>query len=215
MTLKTPWLTPAGLLLLCVVPILAGLVRMSEIASGLATPDNIRFLAQPLPGTLHIFAVTFFCMLGAFQFVPALRVGNVWHRHSGRLLVPLGLVTAITGLWMNQFYALPPHDGIALYILRLIFGLAMFAALILGLFAIRRRDYTAHRAWMTRGYAIGLGAGTQVLTNAPWMMLIGEPDVGTRAVLMGAGWVINVLVAEWIIRRQTASPVPEFQHGRA
>jgi hypothetical protein len=54
---------------------------------------------------------------------------------------------------------------------------------------------------MTRAYAIGLGAGTQVLTHLPWFILIGKPGESARAVLMGAGWVINVLVAEWIIRR--------------
>jgi hypothetical protein len=31
---------------------------------------------------------------------------------------------------------------------------------------IRRSDLSRHRAWMTRGYAIGLAAGTQALTLA-------------------------------------------------
>lgn len=53
---------------------------------------------------------------------------------------------------------------------------------------------------MIRGYAIGLGAGTQVLTHLPWFILVGRPGELSRAVLMGAGWVINVVVAEWIIR---------------
>jgi hypothetical protein len=81
-----------------------------------------------------------------------------------------------------------------------VFGIAMLASLLFGLAAIRRRDFSQHRAWMLRGYAIGLGAGTQVLTNLPWFVLAGEPGVQTRAVLMGAGWVINLVVAEWIIR---------------
>jgi hypothetical protein len=53
---------------------------------------------------------------------------------------------------------------------------------------------------MIRGYAIGLGAGTQVLTQLPYFVLAGRPDELSRAVLMGAGWLINVGVAEWIIR---------------
>jgi hypothetical protein len=32
----------------------------------------------------------------------------------------------------------------------------------------------------------------------------GKPGEGPRAVMMGAGWVINVIVAEWIIRKPKA-----------
>jgi hypothetical protein len=45
-------------------------------------------------------------------------------------------------------------------------------------------------------------AGTQVLTHVPWFILVGQPGELTRAVLMAAGWVINLVVAEWIIRKQ-------------
>jgi hypothetical protein len=55
---------------------------------------------------------------------------------------------------------------------------------------------------MMRGYAIGLGAGTQVFTHLPWILFFGVPDELTRALLMAAGWVINIIVVEWIIRKQ-------------
>jgi hypothetical protein len=32
-------------------------------------------------------------------------------------------------------------------------------------------------------------------------LLAGTPNLFTRAMLMGAGWLINVAVAEWFIRR--------------
>jgi hypothetical protein len=60
---------------------------------------------------------------------------------------------------------------------------------------------------MMRAYALGLGAGTQVLTHLPWFLLVdGKPGELPRAVMMGAGWAINVVVAEWIIRNRTARP---------
>jgi hypothetical protein len=41
-----------------------------------------------------------------------------------------------------------------------------------------------------------------VLTHLPWFILAdGKPGETPRAVMMGAGWVINVIVAEWVIRR--------------
>jgi hypothetical protein len=47
-----------------------------------------------------------------------------------------------------------------------------------------------------------LGAGTQVFTHVPWFLFFGTPNELTRALLMGAGWVINIAVVEWIIRKR-------------
>ena len=59
---------------------------------------------------------------------------------------------------------------------------------------------------MMRGYAIGLGAGTQVLTLMVGEMIAGPPSELSRALLMGAAWVINLAVAEWTIRTRPAPP---------
>ena len=59
---------------------------------------------------------------------------------------------------------------------------------------------------MARGYAIGLGAGTQVLTHLPWMLLVGQPSGLPRVLMMLAGWVINIAVVEWALRRGPAKP---------
>ncbi len=199
------WLIPAGLLTLCIVPSLAGSVRLVEIATATEiTPHNARFLASPLPGVLHIASVVLYSVLGAFQFMPSLRRKRPgWHRMAGRVLVPVGLVAALTGLWMNAFYALPPTDNAVLYVIRVVVGAAMTAQLVLGLQAIRRRDFYRHEAWMMRAYGLGLGAGTQVFTHLPWILAVGMPEPNTRAVLMGAGWAINALVVEWTLRHRT------------
>ena len=176
-----------------------------------ATPhrNRARFVAAPVPVVLHVIAAIPYTILGAFQFSAALRRRRrEWHRAAGRILVVLGLVVALTGLWMAQFYAWPEGDGELLYLLRVVFGSAMAISIVCAVGAIKRRDFVSHGAWMIRGYAIGLGAGTQVLTHVPWFILVGQPGEVTRAVLMGAGWVINLVVAEWIIRRGPASLAP-------
>ena len=83
----------------------------------------------------------------------------------------------------------------------------MVVSMVLGFTAIRRGDVIRHRAWMMRGYAIGLGAGTQVLTLLAGELIAGPPDEFSRALLMGAAWVINLAVAEWSIRKRPAPPV--------
>jgi len=197
-------LIPAGLILLGLIPAIAGSVRLSEMAAGAAiTPANARFFDSPLPVLIHIPAAIIFSMLGALQFAPSFRKRyRTWHRLSGALLIPASLVVAITGLWMTQFYAWPAGDGVIVYVERLIAGVAMLAATVLSINAIRRRKFQEHGEWMTRAFAIGLGAGTQVLTHLPWFLLANlTPGELPRGVMMGAGWLINVVVAELIIRR--------------
>ncbi|WP_159705075.1 DUF2306 domain-containing protein [Arthrobacter sp. 18067] len=201
---RAKWAVPAALIALSLIPVIAGAARLSELTGGApVTAQNARFFGSPIPVITHIVTVTVYSLLGAFQFVPTLRRGRrSWHRMAGRVLVPAGLLAALSGLWMSMFYALPEGDGDALLVLRLIFGSAMVASIILGLFAIRRRDYATHGAWMTRAYAIALGAGTQALVILSWMLVAGPTNEATRAMLMGASWVMNLAVAEYVIRRR-------------
>ncbi len=201
----TGWLVPVLLVGLNLIPILAGAVRLFGLASDeQITLQNARFLASPLPVSLHIIKAILFGIIGAFQFSPMLRPINVdWHRFAGRIMVPCGMLTSMSGLWMNQFYPYAEHDGFVLYCLRMIFGFGMLLCLIFGLNSIRRRDFDRHRNWMTRSYAIGMGAGTQALTQLPLILIIGAPGELPRALLMGAAWVTNLLFAEWILRRDS------------
>lgn len=201
---RADWLVPAALVALSLVPAIAGTVRLAGLASGEpVTPENARFVAAPLPVMIHIPAAMVYSLLGALQFAPAFRRRHrTLHRIAGRVLVPSGLLVALTGLWMAHFYAWPAGDGYAVYLERLVVGVAMTASILLALLAIKRRDFASHGEWMIRAYAIGLGAGTHVLTHLPWFVFAdGAPGEAARGVMMGAGWGINVLVAEWIIRR--------------
>lgn len=201
---KRKWLVPVGLIMLSAVPVIAGAARVTELTAGAAvTPDNARFFASPVPVLVHIVGASLYCLLGAFQFAPGLRRRRPgWHRIAGRLLIPGGLAAALSGLWMTLFYPRPPIDDVLLTPIRLLFGSAMVGCIVLGFAAIRRRDIPRHRAWMARGYAIGLGAGTQVLTHLPWILLAGQPRGLARVLLMVAGWVINLAVTEWALRRR-------------
>jgi len=92
-------------------------------------------------------------------------------------------------------------DSQLLYVLRLVFGSAMVACLVLGFTASRRRGIAVHCAWMIRAYAVGLAAGTQAFTDDGAVFGVGELH-GDLA--KGAGWVINLALAEWVIRRKPA-----------
>lgn len=205
------WRVPLALVLLSVIPVLGAGIRVGELSGGAeVTPANARFFASPIPVLVHVVSATLYCLLGAFQFVPSLRRrSSGWHRRAGRILVPVGLAAAFSGLWMTAFYPRPVGDGDLLAAFRLVFGSAMAASIILGLAAIRRRDFARHRAWMIRGYAIGQGAGTQALLFIVLLPIIGTPTDLGRTLVLGAAWVLNLGVAEWILRRRP-TPVAPF-----
>ena len=200
------WLVTA-LLLLSAPPLAAGVFRLSVLASeSEITLTNERFFAVTLPVVLHILCSIVYAILGAFQFATGFRRRRLgWHRAAGLLLVLCGLMVGISGLWMTLFY--PRVDGTGeqlLYIFRLMFGSAMVVFILLAIAAIRRGKVVQHGAWMIRGYAIGLGAGTQMLTLLVGEIIAGPPSEVSEALLMGAGWVINLVVAEWVIRKRSA-----------
>ena len=155
---RPEWLIPAGLIVLSLVPVIAGALRITELASGpVVTEANARFVHSPIPVIAHIIGATTYLLLGALQFVPRLRKGRPsWHRIAGRVLVPAGLIAAFSGMWMGVFYTRPVFD----MVIRLVAGTLMATFILLGLRAVLRRDITTHRRWMIRGYAVGIGAGT-------------------------------------------------------
>ena len=199
------WLTPAALVTLSVVPVVAGAFRLVQLGAGAEiTEENVRFFAAPIPVVIHIVSSVIFCLMGAFQFSDALRRRKPsWHRTAGRILLPCGIASALSGLWMTQFYPTLEFDGGGfLYAIRLLAGSAMAVFLVLGLIAVYRRDVPSHQAWMMRGYALGLAAGTQVLTHLPWFVFPSIHGELARTLSMAAGWVINLVVAEWVISHQ-------------
>lgn len=204
-TARSVWRVPVALIFLSIIPLIFGVLRLIELSRGAEiTAENARFFASPMPVVLHIMGAGVYAILGAFQFVSRLwRRGTGWHRWVGRLLVPCGLLVGISGLWMTLFYPRPQGASDLLYVFRLLFGLGMVLSVGLGYVAIRRRDIVQHRAWMIRGYAIGLGAGTQVLTGMVGALILGKPTELENALLMGAAWVINLAVAEWVIRKRS------------
>jgi len=198
------WRVPAVLLALSAIPLAAGVVRLAQLVGGAAvTPENKRFFDMPVPVVLHIVGIFGFCLLGAFQFVPSLRRRpRRWHRRAGWVVFPCGVTVALSGLWMNFSYDLPAHDDRLLFLFRLVFASAMAGFLVLGFVAARRRDFAAHRAWMMRGFAIGMGAGTQAVVMGPITLAFGDPAGVTRALLMFACWAVNLALAELLIHRR-------------
>jgi hypothetical protein len=102
---------------------------------------------------------------------------------------------------MAYFYPPLVGTGTAVAIIRIAVAACIAVFICSGFLAIRDRNVAAHRACMMRAYALAIAAGTQPITLAP---LIVFPQLyGELGYTLGltAGWVLNLVVAEWLIRR--------------
>lgn len=198
------WKMPLALLLISAIPLAAGIVRLAGLAGNPAiSAENARFAAAPFPVIVHILSASLFSLLGALQFSDTLRQrAPQWHRLSGRIVVAGGVSTALSGLWMTVVYPIPPElQGSMLYAVRAFVSVAMLFSIYWAVVAVMRNDIATHRAWMIRAYALGQGAGMQVVVLLPWMIVIGKPTMLQRDMLMSLAWLINLLLAEMAIPR--------------
>jgi uncharacterized membrane protein len=210
-------LIPVPLVLLSVVPLAAGALRLSQLAGAPEViPADDRFAGFPVALVAHIVGATVYALLGAFQFVPGIRRRHLsWHRRTGRVLAAVAMLVVGSALWLTLFYPPQPGTGDALFVFRLLVVAATTTSVVLGVTSVRRHHIAAHRAWMIRAYALSLGAGTQVFTEGFGGAVFGT-GVLAGDLAKGAGWAINLAVAEWLIRRLTARRVTTaHQDGRS
>jgi uncharacterized membrane protein len=203
---RIDWKVPLVLLFISAIPLAAGITRLMGLTGNPEIrTENARFVAAPFPVIVHILSASLFSMLGALQFSSGLRQRRPrWHKVSGRIVVASGIFTALTGFWMTLMYPIPLElQGGLLCGVRVFVSVVMLISICMAVAAAMGGDIATHRAWMIRAYALGQGAGMQVVVLLPWMLLIGKPTMLQRDALMSLAWLINLLVAETAIQRSS------------
>ena len=205
--IQTRWKMPLALLALSAIPCAAGIGRLAALAHRSSfNGDSERFLASPAPVILHILGAALFSLLGAFQFSKGLRQRYPqWHKVSGQVVAASGVVAGLTGIWMAIVYPIPAElQGNLLLGARVLVGASMLVSIVVAVVAAMQRDTVRHNAWMIRAYALGLGAGMQVVVVSSWMLLMGTPNALQRDLLMSLAWLVNLIVAEILIQRRSS-----------
>ena len=204
------------LLLATAIPIVTATVTMYQIQTGQLQGVSIKFAAVPWSLFVHSLGGVLFGLLGPLQFAGVLqrRFGRL-HRMTGRVFVAAGLVLALSSLRLLAEF--PTPSTWILTSARLAAGAGLAAALITALVAVRRRNIARHRAWMIRAYAIGMGAATISFIMLPIYLITGKAVEGYASdLLFVLSWVINLSIAEWVIRRtkvrKPQTPTP-LTHG--
>ncbi len=189
------------LLIATFIPIIAATLTMYQIAADRLPETSIKFAVVPGPLFFHALGGVLFGLLGPLQFAGVLkrRFGRL-HKITGRIFVASGLLLGLSSLRLLAEF--PDASTWVLLSARLAAGLGMSVALIWAILAIRRGRVARHRAWMIRAYAVGMGSATISFIMLPIFLITGKPVEGYAAdLLFVASWVINIAIAEWVIRQ--------------
>ena len=195
------WLAYIGLFLACLVPAFAGVYRGTTLLLEWAWyPEFLRDRVDNLPLLIHAVSAAMFYLLAAVQILPRVRKRYPrWHRLAGRVAILAGLAGAASAIWLTLVH--PDARGPVLYYGRIVFGPWWAMFLVMGLLAIRRRDFARHRDWMIRAFAVAMPAGTLIVFILPVFLVMGEiSDVVDESIQSGA-WVVHLAIAECVIRR--------------
>ena len=194
------------LLIATFIPIITAALKVYQIQTGQLPDDAIKFAVVPGSMFLHALGGLLFGLLGPLQFAGVLkrRFGRL-HKITGRVFVASGLLLGLSSLRLLAEF--PDASTWVLVSARLAAGVGMSLALITALIAIRQGHVARHRAWMIRAYAVGMGSATISFIMLPIFLITGEPVKGYAAdLLFVASWLINIAIAEWVIRRGKPGP---------
>lgn len=164
---------------------------------------------------IHVPTAATAMILGALQLVPRIRANRRRHRVIGRTFLGFGTVAfVLTGV---PLAITTPSGNVTRYGV-LVPALLWPVCAVVGWRAIRAGDVVRHREWMVRLYAVTFFAITTRML-VPLLLLLqvpvmqsrydGDPQAAVEATIpygQWLGWIINLLIAQLVIRRWRARP---------
>jgi uncharacterized membrane protein len=147
----------------------------------------------------HVYTSIFVLIAGIGQFSKTLR--TKWpsiHRNLGIVYVGLVLlIAAPTGLVMGIHANGGPWSQLSFCLQAILWFGFTWRALQLA----RRKDWTGHRAFMLRSYALTLSAVTLRLWKWGIVAVLAPPPMDTYRIVAWLGWLGNLLLVEWWLWR--------------
>lgn len=148
---------------------------------------------------IHVYTSIFVLLLG---FIALLRINfGIYHFHRwvGKGYVFLLLVFAApSGIYMG----IHANGGELSVVAFLILGILWWWTTFKANQTARQKDFTAHKRWMWRSFALSVSA----LTLRMWKVIIVYffqlPPMDTYQIIAWLGWVPNLLLVEYLIKRR-------------
>ena len=156
---------------------------------------------------IHVYASMWVLFAGFTQFSKTIQQQYPrLHRNLGYIyVVDVLLITGPAGLLMG-FYA---NGGWSSRIAFVLLALLWIYFTAMALIRAKQKDFSAHRRFMIRSYALTLSA----ITLRAWKYAITNtvelPPMDVYRVVAWLGWGLNLIIAEWVIRKKP----PLFRSG--
>ena len=184
---------------------------IAEPLYGSFAPDQLPVLAaHPVTEAFHRVGGAVYMILGVTQFMTRLRARRPrLPRWAGRVFLALSFVAAVSGAYMALAFGYQPGERAPSVLFA---GVMVFSA-FKAYQHIRRREVQAHREWVIRCFATGLGIGT---IRVFAVILLNTTSLTTKQIIaptFWAGWTVTLLLAEVWIRatRPAARATPALQ----
>lgn len=167
----------------------------------LGPPIAANLFARPWL-TLHVAGAGTALMIGAFQFLPAVRRRRTLHRWLGRTYAASVIVGGSAGLVLAFGTTAGPVASLGFGLLAPIW----IYTTAQGWLTARARRFEEHRRWMIRSFALTFAAVTLRL-YLPLGMMAGLSFNEIYVATAWISWLPNLLLAELYIRRGLGRPL--------
>lgn len=165
----------------------------------LASPEILgNLFARPWLA-VHVAGAATALLLGAFQFLPAVRRRKPLHRWMGRVYATGCVVGGLAGLRLAFGTTAGTFAGIGFGLLAVSW---IYATTQAWRFA-RERRFDEHRRWMIRSFAMTFAAVTLRL-YLPIAPMLGYDFMDGYRLTAWLAWIPNLIVVELWMRRQSA-----------
>ncbi|MGB3851495.1 MAG: DUF2306 domain-containing protein [Tunicatimonas sp.] len=146
---------------------------------------------------VHVYTSMFVLLAGATQFSSSLREHQPqWHRRFGWLyVVTIVVFAAPSGLVMG-WYA---NGGLSSQIGFCLLSVAWFYTTTKAVLTARQLNWSAHRAWMIRSFALTLSAITLRAWKFILVALLHPRPMDVYRTVAWLSWLGNLVIAEIII----------------
>lgn len=162
--------------------------------------EEVQWLYYRIAFYVHVYTSMFALIAGFTQFSRKIRIHyKSVHRFMGKMYFyvivflsgPSGLIMAwhANGGWTSQLAFL-------------LLAALWIISTIMAVNAIQKGDVMDHRKWMMRSYALTLSAITLRLWKWGIVKVFEPRPMDVYRIVAWLGWVLNALVAEYLIRRK-------------
>jgi uncharacterized membrane protein len=193
---KPAWRASRTLWLIAILSFAFGLYGLSYLVGRPAPPGPATNAARYPWLAIHAVCAGAALLIGPWQFfAPIRRRWPALHRWMGRSYVTLCAIAGSVGLFLAWNASSGDVARSGFFVLAIVWlgctGMAYTRAL--------RRDFIAHRAWMTRSFALTFAA----VTLRAYLPLSAVPHLSFQMIYpwtAWASWIPNLAIAEWWLR---------------